>query len=143
MNKHYSLFKGLLLSADADDPLADLLDDLLPDETRPEPKPRPSKPDKSVSPASASPTLRSQTSEMHAYRGFCFSGIRLTLGEDGMFLSFHQQRRLKKKTRMSCLTRSDLRDIKAIRRKKRLHFGLPRRSNSSVFIFLTPFVPYL
>ncbi|XP_023205393.1 fas-binding factor 1 isoform X1 [Xiphophorus maculatus] len=43
-----------------DDPLADSLDDLLPDETRPEPKPQQSKPDKSVPPASASPILRSQ-----------------------------------------------------------------------------------
>ncbi|XP_043956804.1 fas-binding factor 1 homolog isoform X2 [Gambusia affinis] len=45
---------------DVDDPLVDSLDDLLPDETRPEPKPRQSKPDKSVPPASASPILRSQ-----------------------------------------------------------------------------------
>ncbi|XP_008414883.2 fas-binding factor 1 homolog isoform X2 [Poecilia reticulata] len=49
---------------DLDDPLADSLDDLLPDETRPEPKARQSKPDKSVPPASASsPVLRSQTTK--------------------------------------------------------------------------------
>ncbi|XP_014877085.1 fas-binding factor 1 homolog [Poecilia latipinna] len=49
---------------DLDDPLADSLDDLLPDETRPEPKPRQSKPDKSVPPASASsPVPRSQTTK--------------------------------------------------------------------------------
>ncbi|XP_054891841.1 fas-binding factor 1 homolog isoform X2 [Poeciliopsis prolifica] len=44
---------------DLDDPLADSLDDLLPDETRPEPKPRQSQAGKSVPPASASPILRS------------------------------------------------------------------------------------
>ncbi|KAM4717584.1 fas-binding factor 1 homolog isoform 3-T5 [Anableps anableps] len=48
---------------DPDDPLADSLDDLLPDETRPEPKPRQSKPDKSEPHASASPILRGQTTK--------------------------------------------------------------------------------
>ncbi|KAM4534557.1 LOW QUALITY PROTEIN: fas-binding factor 1 homolog [Fundulus diaphanus] len=45
------------------DPLPDSLDDLLPDETRPEPQPRQSKPDKSVPPASPSPLLRSQATK--------------------------------------------------------------------------------
>uniref|UniRef100_A0A3Q2TF29 Fas binding factor 1 n=1 Tax=Fundulus heteroclitus TaxID=8078 RepID=A0A3Q2TF29_FUNHE len=48
---------------DPDDPLADSLDDLLPDETRPEPQPRQSKPDKSVPPASPSPLLKSQATK--------------------------------------------------------------------------------
>ncbi|MEQ2170191.1 hypothetical protein GOODEAATRI_032787, partial [Goodea atripinnis] len=43
-----------------DDLLGDLLDDLLPDETRPIPKPQQSKSDKSVPSASASSVLKSQ-----------------------------------------------------------------------------------
>ncbi|XP_015235506.1 PREDICTED: fas-binding factor 1 isoform X2 [Cyprinodon variegatus] len=48
---------------DQDDLLGNSLDDLLPDETRPEPKSRQSKPDKSLLPASASPTFSSQTAK--------------------------------------------------------------------------------
>ncbi|XP_047214966.1 fas-binding factor 1 homolog isoform X2 [Girardinichthys multiradiatus] len=49
-----------LEGADPDDLLGDLLDDLLPDETRPKPKPQQSKSDKSVPSASASSVLKSQ-----------------------------------------------------------------------------------
>ncbi|XP_034749186.1 fas-binding factor 1 homolog isoform X2 [Etheostoma cragini] len=50
---------------DLDDPLADLLDDLLPDETKPEPKSSIQRaiPEKSVPSPSASPILKTQTSK--------------------------------------------------------------------------------
>ncbi|XP_054463223.1 fas-binding factor 1 homolog [Anoplopoma fimbria] len=51
--------------SDLDDPLADLLDDLLPDDTKPKPKPstQPAKPQKSAPSLLASPILKSETSK--------------------------------------------------------------------------------
>uniref|UniRef100_A0A8C9ZGC0 Fas-binding factor 1 C-terminal domain-containing protein n=1 Tax=Sander lucioperca TaxID=283035 RepID=A0A8C9ZGC0_SANLU len=51
--------------SDLDDPLADLLDDLLPDETKPEPKSsiQQAKPEKSVPSPLASPILKTETSK--------------------------------------------------------------------------------
>lgn len=55
----------LLSSVDLDDPLADLLDDLLPDEAQPNSKSgiQQAKPGKSASSSSASPILKTETSE--------------------------------------------------------------------------------
>lgn len=57
--------KNLISAADLDDPLADLLDDLLPDETKPEPKSsiQQAKPEKSVPSPLASPILKTETCE--------------------------------------------------------------------------------
>ncbi|XP_042248404.1 fas-binding factor 1 homolog isoform X5 [Thunnus maccoyii] len=57
--------------SDLDDPLDDLLDDLLPDETKPESKAsvQPTKPEKSVPSPSASPILKSETTNAAKKRG--------------------------------------------------------------------------
>lgn len=57
--------------SDLDDPLDDLLDDLLPDETKPESKAsvQPAKPEKSVPSPSASPILKSETTNAAKKRG--------------------------------------------------------------------------
>lgn len=57
--------KNIISSADLGDPLADLLDDLLPDETMPESKSstQRAKPEKSALSPSASPVLKTETRE--------------------------------------------------------------------------------
>lgn len=70
--------KAILISTVArDDPLADLLDDLLPDEIDPKSKSsiQQAKPGKSSSPPSASPVPKSETCELEMIHVYLFFDI--------------------------------------------------------------------
>lgn len=64
-NNRIKRVKNLVSTTDLDDPLADLLDDLLPDEPKPESKSstQRAKPEKSAPSPSASPIVKTETCE--------------------------------------------------------------------------------
>lgn len=139
-------FLIILTSAvDPDDPLADLLDDLLPDETKSKPSTQQPKPEKLASPPSTSLDLKTKTKTrkpgvIHNHYPVTFPSNPTNTPH--VWVCVYQQRQrgpgpiwclmMMMMIRMTWWTHSDSTAIKTNRRKKRLRFGPARKGSNSV-----------